>query len=116
METKTLQFGETFQEAITIGVKNAPSIIAAIALWLVTIWIPYLNIGTTIAIALLPTELAKGNIINPLGIFESKYRRYMGEYLLTVILTGTGHPMPLCCSSSCRASCLPSLGRSPSTS
>ena len=45
METKTLQFGETFQEAITIGVKNAPSIIAAIALWLVTIWIPYLNIG-----------------------------------------------------------------------
>ncbi len=90
METKTLQFGETFQEAITIGVKNAPSIIAAIALWLVTIWIPYLNIGTTIAIALLPTELAKGNIINPLGIFESKYRRYMGEYLLTVILMVLG--------------------------
>ncbi len=90
METKTLQFGETFQEAITIGVKNAPSIIAAIALWLVTIWIPYLNIGTTIAIALLPTELAKGNIINPLGIFDSKYRRYMGEYLLTVILMVLG--------------------------
>lgn len=86
METKKLDFGKTLQESISIGLKNAPSIIAAVALWIVTIWIPYINIGTTIAIALLPTELAKGNIINPLGIFDSKYRRYMGEYLLTVIL------------------------------
>ena len=53
------------------------------ALWLVTIWIPYINIGTTIAISLLPVELAKGSVINPLGIFDSKYRRYMGEYLIT---------------------------------
>lgn len=90
METKKLDFGKTLQESISIGLKNAPSIIAAVALWIVTIWIPYINIGTTIAIALLPTELAKGNIINPLGIFDSKYRRYMGEYLLTVILMVLG--------------------------
>lgn len=63
--------------------KNAPSVVVAVALWLVTIWIPYINIGTTIAISLLPVELAKGSVINPLGIFDSKYRRYMGEYLIT---------------------------------
>lgn len=90
METKKLDFGKTLQESISIGVKNAPSIIAAVALWIVTIWIPYLNVGTTIAIAALPTELAKGNVINPLGIFDSKYRRRMGEYLLTVILMVLG--------------------------
>lgn len=84
METKRLDFAETFKDAFSIGVKNAPSIIAAVALWLVTIWIPYLNVGTTIAIALLPTELAKGNVVNPLGIFDSKYRRYMGEYFITM--------------------------------
>ncbi|MCM1150495.1 MAG: hypothetical protein NC209_00210 [Alistipes sp.] len=84
METKKLDFAETFKDAFSIGVKNAPSIIAAVALWLVTIWIPYLNVGTTIAISLLPTELAKGNVINPLGIFASKYRRYMGEYFITL--------------------------------
>ena len=83
MERKNLDFAETFRDALAIGVKNAPSIIAAVALWLVTIWIPYLNVGTTIAISLLPTELAKGSVINPLGIFDSKYRRYMGEYLIT---------------------------------
>lgn len=86
METKQLDFAETFQDALAIGVKNAPSIIAAVALWLVTIWIPYLNVGTTIAITLLPTELAKGNVINPLGIFDSKYRRRMGDFFITCCL------------------------------
>ena len=44
----------------------------------------YLNVGTTIAITLLPTQLAKGEIVNPLGIFDSKYRRYMGEFFITM--------------------------------
>lgn len=67
MEMKKLDFAETFKDAITIGVKNAPSVIAAVALFLVTIWIPYINIGTFIAITLLPTQLAKGEVINPLA-------------------------------------------------
>lgn len=84
METKRLDFATTLQDAIAIGLKNAPSVIAAVALWLVTIWVPYINVGTTIAITLLPTRLAKGEIVNPLGIFDSKYRRYMGEFFITM--------------------------------
>ena len=80
MEVKKLDFGETLKDSVAIGVKNAPSVIAAVALWLITIWIPYLNVGTTIAITLLPTQLAKGEIVNPLGIFDSKYRRYMDGF------------------------------------
>ena len=84
METKRLDFATTLQDAIAIGLKNAPSVIAAVALWLITIWVPYINVGTTIAITLLPTRLAKGEIVNPLGIFDSKYRRYMGEFFITM--------------------------------
>ena len=84
MEVKKLDFGETLKDSVAIGVKNAPSVIAAVALWLITIWIPYLNVGTTIAITLLPTQLAKGEIVNPLGIFDSKYHRYMGEFFITM--------------------------------
>ena len=83
IETKKLDFAQTLRDAIYIGVKNAPSIIAALVLFLITIWIPYLNIGTFIAITLLPTQLAKGEVINPIGIFDSKYRRYMGELFIT---------------------------------
>ena len=84
METKKLDFALTLRDALYIGVKNAPSIIAALVLFLITIWIPYLNIGTFIAITLLPTQLAKGEVINPIGIFDSKYRRYMGEFFITM--------------------------------
>lgn len=35
MEMKQLDFTETFKDAITIGMKNAPSVIAAVALFLV---------------------------------------------------------------------------------
>ena len=84
METKRLDFATTLQDAIAIGLKNAPSVIAAVALWLVTIWVPYINVGTTIDITLLTTRLAKGEIVNPLGIFDSKYRRYMGEFFITM--------------------------------
>lgn len=83
MEMKKLDFAQTLRDSISIGVKNAPSIVVAVALFLVTIWIPYINIGTYIAITLLPTQLAKGEVINPLSIFDSKYRRYMGEFLIT---------------------------------
>ena len=81
---KKLDFSETFKDAVVIGVKNAPSVIATIVLFLITIWIPYINIGTFIAVSLLPTQLAKGEVINPLDIFDSKYRRYMGEFLITM--------------------------------
>ena len=84
METKKLDFSTTPKDAISIGLKSAPSVIAAVILWLITIWVPYINVGTTIAITLLPTQLAKGKIINPLSIFEGKYRRYMGEYFITM--------------------------------
>lgn len=95
MEAKRLDLAETLRDAFSIGLKNAPSLIAAALLWLVTIWIPYINIGTTIAISLLPTELAKGNVINPLGIFDSKYRRYMGEFFITAALKVLGTVMGL---------------------
>lgn len=83
METKKLDFGETLKDSLAIGIKNAPSIVAVAVLFLLTCWIPYINIGTYIALTLLPTQLAKGEVINPLDIFDSKYRRYMGEFLIT---------------------------------
>lgn len=33
-------------EGIGLGIKNAISMLGATILWLLTIWIPYLNVGT----------------------------------------------------------------------
>ena len=61
-------------EGIGLGIKNAVSMLGATVLWLLTIWIPYLNVGTTIAMATIPIELSKGKVISPLFIFDGKYR------------------------------------------
>ncbi|WP_255490515.1 hypothetical protein [Dysgonomonas sp. 511] len=79
MERKITIMG-VLQEGISIGLQNAASVLIAIILWLVTIWIPYLNVGTTIAISSIPIALSKGQIISPFFIFDAKYRQYMGEY------------------------------------
>ena len=81
---KNLTVGTIFNEGIGIALKNAASIFGAVILWALTIWIPYINVGTTIAISTLPIEMAKGNIMSPTAIFDPKYRRYMGEYFVTI--------------------------------
>lgn len=83
---RKLDFSQTFGDAFRIGGKNILSVIGTVFLWLLTCWIPYINVGTTIALALLPLKMSEGKVISPLYIFESKYRKWMGEYLLTVVM------------------------------
>jgi hypothetical protein len=89
MENK-LDFITVLKEGFTYGMKNIPSLLGAIGLWILTIWIPYVNVGTTIAICTLPLQLSRGDIFSPLSIFDSKYYRYIGEYFLTLGLIGIG--------------------------
>ena len=77
-----ITFSGVLSEGIGIGLKNAPSLLGAVVLWILTIWIPYLNVGTTIAIASIPIALSEGKVISPLFIFDKKYRTMMGEYFM----------------------------------
>ena len=83
MEEK-LQFVPSLKDAFAIGVKNLVPIVLSVLLWLVTVWIPYVNVGTTIALATLPVKLSKGEMISPMFIFDSEYRHCMGEYFIHV--------------------------------
>ena len=79
---RTLSVENVIKEGFSIGVKNAASLIGAVVLWLLTIWVPYINVGTTIALCSIPVALSKGKVIYPTFIFESKYRKMMGEFLI----------------------------------
>lgn len=73
--------GDSFNTAI----KNIASIFGASILWVLTCWIPYINVGTTIALFYgLPLELSRGKVMNPAAIFDGKYRKYMGEFFSCV--------------------------------
>ena len=83
---KKLNIMATIKDGLAIALVNFVSLILVTVLYVITIWIPYLNVGTTIAMCSLPAEMAKGNMVNPLFIFEGKYRNSMGEYLILMAL------------------------------
>jgi hypothetical protein len=79
-----LTIGGIVTNGIQLGLKNMASIIGAVILWIITIWIPYLNVGTSIAIIGMVVAISKGGVISPLEIFDKKYRRNMGEFFLLI--------------------------------
>jgi hypothetical protein len=88
---KKLAIIDTIKDGITIGVKNIGPILVNVLLWAVTVWIPYHNVGTTIGLSVgIVTKAARGEMISMTEIFDPKYRKYMGEYFLTIGLVGIG--------------------------
>lgn len=83
---KKLKVIATIKDGISIALLNYLSLVAASVLYVLTLWIPYLNVGTTIAMCSLPAEMAKGNVVNPLFIFKAEYRRNMGEFFILMSL------------------------------
>jgi len=80
--SNALTVGGIISNGVAIGLKNALSLIGATVLWLLTIWIPYINVGTTIGLFACVITMSKGGIMSPLEIFDGKYRRYMGEFFI----------------------------------
>lgn len=56
------------------GVNGA--VLFAVVLWGLTLWIPYVNLGTTVALMLMPSVLAKGRRMSPIEIFFREHRSH----------------------------------------
>jgi hypothetical protein len=82
MSQRKISIEGVLAEGFTIGITNFVPIFVAVLLTVVTIWIPYLNVGTVIALQTLPIVLAKKQQQSFSGtfVFDAKYRQYMGEY------------------------------------
>jgi len=77
-----LTIGGIVTNSIQLALKNGLSVVGAVILWAITIWIPYLNVGTTIALIGMVVAISKGDVVSPTEIFDAKYRRNMGEFFL----------------------------------
>jgi hypothetical protein len=88
---KKLRVFDVIRSGLEIGIKNIGPILVNTLLWLVTIWIPYINIGTTIGmVAGILVKASKDDAISMTEIFNPQYRKYMGEFFLTSGLIGIG--------------------------
>lgn len=77
-----MSFATIIKNSITIGVKNFLPLLINTILWILTIWIPYINIGTTIGMLMIVLSLSKGKSISETEIFNIEYRKRMGEYFI----------------------------------
>ena len=50
MATQKLQIKQTIMDGVQYGLKNVASLLLMVVLYILTFWIPYLNVGTTIGV------------------------------------------------------------------
>jgi hypothetical protein len=78
-------------EGIKKGIRNVGAVFVNFLLWLITIWIPYLNVGTTIGLffGLVP-KISKDEELSYTEVFNPVYRKKMGEVFIALPIVGFG--------------------------
>jgi hypothetical protein len=90
-----LTFLDGFSTSFSRAMSQFWSVLGAILLWFITIWIPYINVGTTIGLIRLQIKLGRGEKISATEIFDAENRIPMGKmfllwsFMTTGILIGT---------------------------
>ena len=79
---------DTFKRSLLVNPLAFAPVVLAVLLWMVTSYIPFVNIGTTIALFTLPIWLADERKISPIEIFLAEHRAKLeGFLMLTAVFT-----------------------------
>ncbi len=69
----------------TRGIQNIVPVLVNTVLWILTLWIPYLNVGTTIGMmAGVIAKMSRGDTISMTEVFDPVYRKRMGEFFIVI--------------------------------
>ncbi len=85
-----LTFSDGFSTSFRLAMSQFWSVLGACLLWLITIWIPYINVGTTIGLIRLQIKLGRGEKISAGEIFDPENRAAMGKIFLLWSFMTTG--------------------------
>ena len=87
---KELRFSDAISTSFKLAINQFWSVLGAILLWILTIWIPYINVGTTIGLIRLQIKLGRGEKISADEIFNAENRKPMGKMFLLWSFMTTG--------------------------
>ena len=87
METEKLNVMQTIKDGVRYGLKNFLPLLLMVILYVVTLWIPYLNVGTTIGLYKAVIGIGRGETIEPTSIFSKEnFKNLSGFFLLLGLL------------------------------
>ena len=89
MESK-LNFQKTLVDGVNLGIKNIGNLLLMAFLYMITFWIPYLNVGTTIGFYKNVIALSKGEEVVPTSIFKKENFKNLGDFFLLLGLQTAG--------------------------
>lgn len=87
VSTPNMSVGLIIANGFSLGFKNFFSIVGAFILWIITLWIPYLNLGTTVGLYALVVKISRGEKFSPITIFDRTYRRIFPEFFVLLAVT-----------------------------
>ncbi len=90
MATEKLDIMKTFRDGVRYGLKNFLPLLLMVILYLVTIWIPYLNVGTTIGFYKAIIGIGRGETIDPTSIFAKENFANIGGFFLLLGFISVG--------------------------
>jgi hypothetical protein len=87
MATEKLDIMQTIKDGVQYGLKNFFPLLLMVILYVVTVWIPYLNVGTTIGFYKAIISIGRGETIDPTSIFSGEnFKNLSGFFLLLGLL------------------------------
>jgi hypothetical protein len=87
MATEKLDIMQTIKDGVQYGLKNFFPLLLMVILYVVTVWIPYLNVGTTIGLYKAIIGIGRGETIDPVAIFsKDNFKNLSGFFLLLGLL------------------------------
>lgn len=81
---------ETIKEGVNCALKNFVSLLVAVVLYVLTVWIPYLNIGTTVGLVKFIIAMSRGEAVDPLILFKKENFDNFGNLFLFLGLESMG--------------------------
>jgi len=84
VNVKKFDIGETISEGFNNTIQYIGPMLVNLLFWVLTVWIPYLNVGTTIGMfSGIVAKISRGETISYTEIFNPIYRKFMGDYFIT---------------------------------
>lgn len=89
MERK-LNIQAVLADGCALGFRNIINLLLMVLLYLITFWIPYLNVGTTIGFYKNIVALSYGEEVSPLSIFSRQNYRHLGDFFILMGIQTAG--------------------------
>jgi len=96
METNKLDVISILKEAFALAMKNVIPLIVMVVLFFLTVWIPYLNVATTIGLYKAIVAMSHGETVDPLSLFDKENFAKMGDFFLLMGLMYIGVIVAFC--------------------